>query len=511
MKRTEDMPASWVEAPLSDIARHDLGKVLDPGFAALDPVLIPPLNEQRRIVAKVEALRRRARRARAVLGVIPSLLEPLRRAVLAAAFRGGLTADWRAGNPDVEPALALLERIRAERRRRWEEAELAMMAAQGQAPEDDRWQARYQEPWASEVQAPSSLPASWLYLPLDELSSLITSGSRGWSRYHGRGADTIVLARNVARGRLDLSKRRRVDAPQTDSEIVKTEIEKDDVLIAIAGANAGDVCRAPEDLPGHYVGPSVAVVRPVLAELSPFILYYLACAEHGQRRLRELVHGPSRPEQRRRRLSADQVRTTMIPLPPQRELAEILDRIRTSSRQAAAVRSRVAKAEGTFARLEQAILAKAFRGELVPQDPDDESASELLERLRAERAAQTSARRRRRRARVKRLAAAEPPRPSVALAPAPATDPALANSRDYTLDDWRRALLASIGDEPADRQDAIEAAAIWAAENMGLVFERLPKNGLIVRGLKSALRSAIRRGEIERLGPSEVRLVPRRS
>jgi type I restriction enzyme, S subunit len=77
-------------------------------------VSLPPLNEQRRIVEKIEALTARSRKARAALDEIPALLNQFRQSVLAAAFCGDLTADWRAQNPNLEPAEALLERIYAE-------------------------------------------------------------------------------------------------------------------------------------------------------------------------------------------------------------------------------------------------------------------------------------------------------------------------------------------------------------------------------------------------------------
>jgi type I restriction enzyme S subunit len=99
---------------------------------------VAPLSEQRRIVAKIDALTAKSRRAKEALDAIPPLLDKLRQSILAAAFRGDLTADWRAAHPDVEPATQLLERIRAERRRRWEEAELAKMKAKGKPPTDDR-------------------------------------------------------------------------------------------------------------------------------------------------------------------------------------------------------------------------------------------------------------------------------------------------------------------------------------------------------------------------------------
>lgn len=72
---------------------------------------LPPLNEQKRIVAKIEELNDRTQRAKEALETIPQLCDRFRQSVLAAAFRGDLTADWREQNPDVEPASVLLERI----------------------------------------------------------------------------------------------------------------------------------------------------------------------------------------------------------------------------------------------------------------------------------------------------------------------------------------------------------------------------------------------------------------
>jgi type I restriction enzyme, S subunit len=73
---------------------------------------LPPLNEQRRIVSAIEQLTDRSNRARIALADIPKLIEQFRQSVLAAAFRGDLTADWREKNSDIEPASELLERIK---------------------------------------------------------------------------------------------------------------------------------------------------------------------------------------------------------------------------------------------------------------------------------------------------------------------------------------------------------------------------------------------------------------
>lgn len=129
---------------------------------------LPPLNEQRRIVAKIEALRASVQRVRKTLEEISGLLELFRKSVLAAAFRGDLTADWRAQNPDIEPASALLEKIRSDRRRQWEEAELQKMRAQGKEPLTDHWKAKYKEPKPPSLKNPTNLPKTWVWASLSQ-------------------------------------------------------------------------------------------------------------------------------------------------------------------------------------------------------------------------------------------------------------------------------------------------------------------------------------------------------
>lgn len=147
---------------------------------------LPPIEDQRRIVERIEALQSRTRCAREALDAVPPLLEKLRQSILAAAFRGDLTKDWReaqrrAGKP-VEPASKLLERIRAERRKKWEAAELAKMKAKGKAPADDKWKAKYKEPEPVDATGLPELPEGWCWAPLPSLGEL----SRGKSKHRPR-------------------------------------------------------------------------------------------------------------------------------------------------------------------------------------------------------------------------------------------------------------------------------------------------------------------------------------
>jgi hypothetical protein len=81
----------------------------------------------------------------------------------------------------------------------------------------------------------------------------------------------------------------------------------------------------------------------------------------------------------------------------------------------------------------------------------------------------------------------------------------LPDPNDYTRDRWRTCLLAVVTDEPMDRDQVVRLAAQWARERMGLAYERIREGGSIDKGLRSAMNSAIRRGEILRVGSQSIR------
>ena len=85
------------------------------------------------------------------------------------------------------------------------------------------------------------------------------------------------------------------------------------------------------------------------------------------------------------KINAQKLGSFELPLPPLAEQKEIVRRVEELSALADQIEARYTKARAHVEKLTQSILAKAFRGELVPQDPNDEPASVLLERIRAKR------------------------------------------------------------------------------------------------------------------------------
>jgi type I restriction enzyme S subunit len=351
-----------------------------------DRLILPlaPPDEQDRIVAEIEKQFTRLDAATAALKRVQANLKRYRASVLKAACEGRLVPTEaelaRKEGRDYEPAEKLLQRILRERRARWEIDTLAKMQASGKPPQDDCWKQKYSEPAAPDPSFAFTPPEGWCIASMDQLTSRITSGSRDWSEYYGRGTGTFVMAQNVRPGLFDMSMRQEVDPPVNDPSAVRSQIEKNDLLVTIVGANTGDVCRVPDSFPEHYVCQSVALMRPVETSLGQYLEFFMSSDEHGQMIYKRYTYGAGRPH-----LSFEQLKATPVLLPPEAEITRIVDVVSQASptveRQRAAVDLQLSKVSG----LRNAILASAFTGQLVPQDPTDEPASALLERIRAER------------------------------------------------------------------------------------------------------------------------------
>lgn len=330
---------------------------------------LPPLNEQKRIVGQIEALQARSSAAQEALDAIPPLLEKFRQSVLAAAFRGDLTKKWREAHPDTEPATELLARIRAERRRRWEEANPMK---------------KYVEPEPVDAAGLPELPEGWCWAWLSDCGEV----SRGKSKHRPRNDERLfgdmypfIQTGDVARSGGRISK---ATSFYSDFGLAQSRLFPAGTVCITIAANIAD--SAVLEIPACFPDSVVGVIPDTGLLSSEFLEFYIRTA-------REDLDAVA-PATAQKNINLAVLGQVAVPVPPLLERLEI-ERMVTEAMgflDGASVRQSTVGA--AVASLNQSILAKAFRGELVPQDPTDEPAHLLLERIRQARAAEPAAKRR---------------------------------------------------------------------------------------------------------------------
>ncbi len=318
-----------------------------------------PVEEQRRIVAKLDALQSRSRRARQALDAVPPLLEKLRQSILAAAFRGDLTKDWRAKNKDVEPASELLKRIRIERRKKWEEAELAKMKAKGKPPKDDKWKAKYKEPEPVETEGLPELPEGWCWATAEQISSRITDGTHQPPPTTSSGIPFIGI-RNIIGGTVDWSTVDKWVSAETHFALTAgCPPERNDILYTAVGATFGRAVLVGDWKPFLFQR-HIAMVKPLRGIVSPAYLEAALNAPGVFAQAKLAARGAAQPT-----VTLGDLARLVLPIAPIREQAVVEARISGAQTWLRSLDSLAQDSNAELSRCDQAILASAFRGSLL--------------------------------------------------------------------------------------------------------------------------------------------------
>lgn len=360
--------------------------IINKGKFEVAPFPLPPVAEQIRIVAKLEELLSDLDAGVAELKAAQKKLTQYRQALLKAAVEGSLTAEWRAKNTPAETGAQLLERILTERRARWEAKQLAKFKEQGKTPPKD-WQKKYPEPVQPDTADLPELPEGWVWASLDMIGEIASGVAKGTKR----DADTVVhevhylRVANVQRGYLDLSEVKTILATQRDIE--ELALIDGDVLFNEGGdrdkLGRGWVWR--EEVATCIHQNHVFRMRPYLPEtLSELI------SHHGNTFGKRWFQNAGKQTTNLASINMTMLRAFPVPVAPAEEQLEILEQIQTQLESLSQQERATDVVMKQSVAQRQNILRAAFSGQLVPQDPNDEPASMLLARIRAERAAKST-------------------------------------------------------------------------------------------------------------------------
>lgn len=301
-------------------------------------VLVCPVPEQRRIVAKLEEVLGKVDECKERLERVPVLLRRFRQSVLAAACSGRLTEDWRG---DGAGTIA-------------------------------------------------GLPKQWQERCLRDLSERITKGSTPTSYGHAFQSHGIrfVKVENLKDGGIDTRSIRHYISEAVHRSQARSILRAGDVLFSIAGTIGEVAVVGVDDLPAN-TNQAVAIIRGTVTYLEPRYLQLVLRAKAAQQAAQAVARGGGMNN-----ISLADVGSLLVPVPARREQQAIIERVASLMAACDEIEARYAMGEGRVASLISSLLAASFRGALVPTEAElarregrsFEPASVLLERIRMEQA-----------------------------------------------------------------------------------------------------------------------------
>ncbi len=300
---------------------------------------LPPLAEQKRIVDKLDALNAKSALARTELSRIETLVSRFKQAVLSRAFSGGMTSDHDQGtsvatldaDPDVTPL------------------------------------------W--------SVPETWSWCRTDQVGRVGLGRQRSPKNHEGPQMRPYLRSANITWQGVDTSDVKEMNFDDADFKRFKLEVG--DVLLNEGSGSAREVGK-PAIWRGEIADccyqNTLLRVQPHRSSSEYLYYYFLLTARAG--RFVSSTQGVNIQH-----IGREGLASYPVPLAPELEQREIVRRIESAFAKIDRLSRAARRALELVGKLDKAILAKAFRGELVPQNPGDEPASALLERIRTEREA----------------------------------------------------------------------------------------------------------------------------
>ena len=362
-------------------------------FIASNPIPLPPLAEQKRIVAKIEELFRELEAGEESLRLAHRQLATYRQSLLKQGFEGKLTQTWRTQNPDkLESPETLLARIQSARQSRYEEqlkqSERDLGASEkgfknDKRPSKPRRQQAVQLPTPDQVEALPSLPKTWFWISVDNCAVEISDGPFGSnlkSEDYVSSGVRVVRLENIGAGYFIEEKESFISTEKYE-KLKRHTVHPGDIVVASFINEAVRAALIPASIECAVNKADCFQVHCFGDTISADFLVRCFGARYFFKQLETLVHGVGRP-----RINTTQLGDAFVPLcslPEQQEIVRLLDeQFEVIERNEREIDAALRRSEA----LRQSILKSAFTGQLVPQDPADEPATELLARLQEERA-----------------------------------------------------------------------------------------------------------------------------
>jgi type I restriction enzyme S subunit len=291
-------------------------------------VKLPPLPEQERIVEKLEHLLGKVDACQSHLTRIPIILKRFRLSALAAACSGRLTEDWRSEASDAD----------------------SLAKEEG-------------GPLAKGVEETTETPSSWRWMPLKALSDPARSICYGVIKLGSEypGGIPCLRTSDVKALYIDTADVKRI-SPDISNDYARTLLQGGEVLVNVRGT-LGGVAVVPQKLKGWNISREVAVV-PVSGALEHFVAYWIASL-HSQNWLSGVAKGVAYTG-----INIEDLKQLPMAMPSPLEQQEIVRRVKNLFSLADEIEARFERTQEIVRKLTPSVLAKAFRGELVPTEAE---------------------------------------------------------------------------------------------------------------------------------------------
>ena len=381
------------EAELSKAATGSTFAAISKSEVISIPFKLPPLNEQRRIVERIETLFDEIDKGVESLQAAKNILGLYRQSLLKSAFEGRLTADWRETNADKledpEALLAMLE----EERGKWHEQELerwlediAEWESEGSKGPKPRKLEAYKsstELTDAERDVLPKLPTEWVYVRLNDIAHIGSGMSVSKARKLENPIETPYLrVANVQRGRLNLAEIKTM--PVEQSQLKTLSLRTWDILFNEGGDR--------DKLGRGWIWEDqveICITQNHVFRATPFRhdrSWSLFVSQWGNSYGRDYFEAGGKQTTNLASINKSVLKALPVPVCSPSEHAEIVSLLDEKFEAVDALEAEINAGLALAAALRQSILKKAFSGQLVSQNPTDEPASELLARIKVEKA-----------------------------------------------------------------------------------------------------------------------------